>query len=280
MTERPILFSAPMIKAILDGRKTQTRRLINMSRLSAVVPKPISEDINGYHLGSTTAGRFRVGMNPQGAVFKLCNGDKTFGLKPGEFNFVCPYVDGRTWLTPKTPDRSAPWTITPDGSQRLWVREEWSHDAPDLTTCRAAHDDAIAGIGYGPYYRATETAPDTLKWRPGIFMPRWASRITLEVTEVRVQRLQAISCGDIRAEGIDCPMHDFPSGFCTSECGDLRSAFHDLWNSINGSRRRREAVPLGDPGYMVDRPWRTIIDTSARWETSPWIWAISFRRLP
>ncbi len=184
MKERPILMSAPMVRAILEGRKTQTRRVYKPREVDNV------ED-------------------PHGALFA----------------FPTPY--------------GSP-------GDRLWVRETWSHDAHDLDTCRAAHEDASPGIGYGPYYRSTEVAPDTLRWKPSIFMPRWASRITLEVTEVRVQRLQEISEDDAKAEGCE------PSG--SAGFATARGLYAALWDSINGAR--------------------------APWPSNPWVWAITFRRLP
>jgi hypothetical protein len=92
-----------------------------------------------------------------------------------------------------------------------------------------------------------------LPWVPNIFLPRWASRITLEVTEVRVQRLQEISEEGAKAEGV------LPAPFCKAGRPDGMEhveAFEDLWDSINGER----------PGCS--------------WDANPWVWAISFRRLP
>lgn len=304
MTERPILFTGEMVRAILEGRKTQTRRLIDMDRLSAVVPRPIVEEINGHHMGETKAGRFRVGLNPQGAVFKLGeDGKTTFGLKPGEFNFVCPYVAGRTWLTPKTPDRSAPWTITPEGDQRLWVRETFSLDALTVYPCPPVwyradigkHDDPATGEHSngckGPkdgrrYADCFACALDggRFRWRPAIFMQRKYSRISLGVLEVRVQRVQDITEEDARAEG--CSGKDREPvaeggtiyawhGRSSAPCP--RAHFYTLWDRINGARRRRVPLMVGDPDYRLDRPWKTVIDTSARWEANPWVWAITFK---
>jgi hypothetical protein len=142
---------------------------------------------------------------------------------------------------------------------RLWVRETWSHDAPDLETCRAAFEDASPGLGYGPYYRATEVAPDTLRWRPSIFMPRWASRLTLDVVGVRRERLQDISGGDAIAEGIDpkpyecgCETCRMTSILCPATESSLVMAYSDLWREINGAES---------------------------WAANPWVWVISLDRL-
>lgn len=76
------------------------------------------------------------------------------------------------------------------------------------------------------------------KWkgRPGIFMPKMYSRLYLLVKKVRVERIQQIPPWDIRAEGFDCPVHDYDGGFCTSECPDLLNRFINSWNKINGPR--------------------------------------------
>jgi hypothetical protein len=194
--ERPILFSAPMVRAILDGRKTQTRRL--------------------------ATGR---------------------GNSYGE------------------------------RGDRLWVRETWAHDGPSLDAVRTAHEDAMASLGYGPYYRATEVAPDTLRWRPSIHMPRWASRITLEVTDVRVQRLHEITEEDAIAEGArrfdDIPdPHPYGQGnrwsmfepTTTDVClRSARFAFANAWNVIHGGAKWN-CTGKPDP-----------------WSGNPTVWAISFR---
>lgn len=136
---------------------------------------------------------------------------------------------------------------------KLWVKEAWSHDALDLDECRAAHEDVSAGSHCGPYYRATEVAPDTLRWISPLYMPRWASRITLEVTEVRVQRLQEITEADARAEG----------------CRGVRGATGQM---IPGP-------PLTARDHYIDR-WDVINGKQAPWDSNPWVWAITFSRVP
>ena len=172
--ERPILFSAPMVRAILDGKKTQTRRVVRAAPENA---DSVERQQNPY----TGRQFFRFGIP----------GAMTAG-------FVCPYGQP---------------------GDRLWVRETWAHDALTLEQCRAAHEDMMGGgVSYGPYYRATEVAPDTLHWRSPRFMPRWASRLALEVTNVRVERLQDISDDDAREEGVE-----------------NRGAFAELCESIDGA---------------------------------------------
>lgn len=182
MNERPILFSAPMVKAILAGTKTQTRRAIK------------DDDV-------TKAG-IRGIMGGTGPAFGPCK----YG-SPGDF---------------------------------LWVRETWCESF-------ASDDDSINGF----CYRATNNGPDPAKWRPSIFMKRAASRITLEITEVRVERLQDISEKDAKAEGVSKPDTDAPF-----EKPSLRGGYWLLWDSINGRTGPKS------------------------WDANPWVFVISFKRVP
>lgn len=206
MAERPIIFSAPMVRALLDGRKTQTRRILKAQ-------PPAGYSFLGIYGPRLTA------------VFT----SEPTGIK--DIPVALPYSVG----------------------DRLWVKEDFR-----VTEGGVILDGAGGQMDYVEpeiIYRA-DSRKETGRWKPSIYMPRWASRITLEVTEVRVQRLQEISESDARAEGIS----PLPSGrfFCGHDeegeitCNSPITAFAWLWNSLheNGS-----------------------------WDTNPWICAISFRRL-
>ena len=197
MKERPILFSAPMVRALIAGQKTQTRRVaIKTSQPDRVV------------LSDFDAGEHKIeieNLNCGNRYWKLC----PYGV-PGD---------------------------------RLWVREAWAHDAESVEQCRAAHQDAMGGNTFGPYYRATESAPDTLHWKPSIHMPRWASRILLEIIGVRVEKLQDISEADAQAEGVSNSLH-MPGGRFANE------NYAHLWWTINGD---------------------------GSWEANPWVWVIEFK---
>lgn len=200
MTEKPILFSGPMVKAILDGRKTMTRRVLK--------PQPIWSDGGSINDGG------------------------------GQMDYIEPH-----WA------REPKLAYAP--GDLLWVRETWAE------ACELDENDKPA-TDMRTYYRADGEPfsryldPDTdewregIKWRPSIFMPRWASRISLRVTAVKVERLQDISEDDAKAEGSPLGM------IYERETPTHHAGFRDLWNSING------------PGA---------------WEANPWCAAYSFERV-
>lgn len=230
LTSKPILFSSSMIRAILDGRKTQTRRIIRpVGRMGHWPMYPTYT--NGKPDGSTS--------NPH------------FTDLTDENNGTPLYV-GCSRICPR---------------DQLWTRETWAH-YQTVNHIRKSHGGAFSEVSDGlAGYRAD--GHDTIndfrdhvrlmsdcdleaieingdRWRPSIHMPRWASRITLLVTDVRVQRLQDISEADAIAEGIDRALEpaDYYGRqrvrFC-SLTGDnfvwrhsAIAAYRDLWQSING----------------------------------------------
>ena len=228
MKERPILFSAPMIRALLAGKKTQTRRIAKWRM------RPGQEGLNlgfsGLEAGLYSAGNAASGYVLRSRDGNACWNDRTFPLH-------CPYgVPG----------------------DRLWVKETWTHDSDSDDEARAHHEDAMASCAV--FYRADMTDQEAgifTRWRPSIFMPRWASRITLENTEVRLQRLHDITEEDAEAEGVEffdgmyeaADLHRSARlAGCSHE--DARAWFAWAWDHINGDR--------------------------APWVTDPWVWAVSF----
>ena len=208
MRERPILFSAPMVRAILDGSKTMTRRVVKPQ------PKRTGDGVlmwdashRGMRFGS-------VGMDV-----------------PPNLVAHCPY--------------GAP-------GDRLWVRETFGIDDEDGSVLYFADPGTAQDAEHA---RACEDRYP--RRRPSIHMPRWASRILLEIVSVRVERLQDISHEDALAEGIP------PGGLTQRRFGvpgmslahyfdSARDAFSVLWESING------------PGS---------------WAANPWVWVVEFRRV-
>ena len=166
MKERPILFSAPMVRAILSGAKTQTRRIIK--------PQPI--DSADDPIGAYTVDGGRSWRCPHG--------------RPGD---------------------------------RLWVREAFIHEPADYC------------------------------WKPSIHMPRWASRITLEITDVRVERLQDISEADAVAEGCEPIRPELvQDGMIVRQGRSAVEEFRLVWEQIHGG---------------------------GSWEKNPWVWVIKFKKL-
>lgn len=216
MTSRPILFSAAMVRALLAGTKTQTRRIAELNTEGDPSPK--------YRL------------DPDGFV-RTYIGDVT----------EQPETDPEAWMMVQDGwERGyrCPYGVPGD---RLWVRETWAPMPAGVLS------DGLTGryiYRADPDVFSHTSESDFEKWRPSIHMPRAASRITLEITGVRVERLQGISGRDVLAEGID-------NGKSNPAMGERwenmqRMAFRDLWESING------------PGS---------------WDAKPWVWVVQFKRV-
>ena len=228
--ERPILFSAPMVRAILEGRKTVTRRAIKV--------QPRIDASGNFCVGNSNYGQDGYG-------------------KPVTKHFVtgcCPY--GKP-------------------GDQLWVRETFALLGNEDGCCIDWQDNLVKGDerGAARIYRAScppgdyglnqipakaEWKPDTEAmeydgaWRPSIHMPRWASRILLEITDVRVERLQDITYEQAAAEGVHRgPLREW----CASDEGGACHkypvpAFRDLWQSVGGN-----------------------------WDANPWVWVVEFKRV-
>ena len=223
MKERPILFSAPMVRAILVGRKTQTRRVVALSN-STVLGR---HDRQMWDRLVWDDGANPVSIDP---------GPDPFGSGDYEYLHV-PFMEDGEGLRARVRPRVK-------AGDRLWVRETWA------ATC-ALDEDKPTDLSpdHDYWYRADDPSDDRIgRWRPSIHMPRWASRIDLLVTGVRVQKLQDISEEDAKAEGLRGP-----KPYTTGARIDLASAqlrFADLWESING---------IGS------------------WYSNPWVWVVDFR---
>ncbi|EMG3684463.1 hypothetical protein V4251_001842 [Serratia marcescens] len=218
MKERPVIFNGEMVRAILDGRKTQTRLVMKVQpESSGFGLRFITESLNNRDTGKYFWSQSdAVGIN-----------------KPRSKPFPCPF--GQV-------------------GDQMWVRETWAEagaSAPELQLYRANYPEHV-----GSEYENVPPASE-IRWTPSIHMPRWASRIMLEITAVRVERLNDISEEDAKAEGVKPAgdmLPDYPDTFLTPK-GDFATAkvaFQRLWQSIYGEES---------------------------WSANPWVWVIEFKQV-
>ncbi|HAV0413641.1 TPA: hypothetical protein JFW75_003465 [Salmonella enterica] len=197
MKERGMIFNGEMVRAILDGRKTQTRRPIKW--------------------------------------------------KQTRFTEMAERDDGSLWPWAEDCERGGDiWFACPFGEvgDRIWVRETWAEagaSAPDLKLYRANYPDHV------PAHYENVPPAEEIRWTPSIHMPRWASRITLEITAVHVERLNAISEEDAQAEGVQPACYEI-----TPPEAAYRVSFGEVWRSIYGEES---------------------------WAANPWVWVIKFKRV-
>lgn len=249
MTDHPILFSASMVCALLAGRKTQTRR--PLSRLRCEFGSAPHDFWQHADFGKAWA-------DPG---FPDPSGRHRFGYLhvPAHAVEDCERCEAMGWGS--TAHRL--WPRVQAGDQ-LWVREAWQFAPQRFCSCLQGAepcpcDDWQKGTGCasnrgGVVYRADAKA--VFRWRSPIHMPRWASRITLAVTAVRIERLQDISEADARAEGMpitwDGRGYDPPPPEVDTWQGYARASFSLLWSKLHG--------PTGP----------------AAWEKNPWVMVYSF----
>ncbi|EPZ5816232.1 hypothetical protein ACXQFH_002000 [Klebsiella pneumoniae] len=218
MKERGMIFNSEMVRAILDGRKTQTRRPIKW--------------------------------------------------KQTRFTEIGEREDGSRWPWSEDAEHACDfWHPCPFGAvaDRIWVRETWSSDFanyyPNDRVWYAADNNRRLDIevvdGVRGIYSPESDVHVPFRWRPSIHMPRWASRILLEITDVRVERLNTISEEDATSEGVPPAgslLPDYPGTFLTPK-GDFATAkvaFQRLWESIYGEES---------------------------WNANGWVWVIEFKRV-
>lgn len=231
MKERPILFNENMVKEIMEGRKTQTRRIMRRQ----------PDDVERFHRGELTADTdayyavLRCYNNPKG--FKKCNSgwmaNATYKTPFSEFNV----------------------------GDHLWVRETFcmgiieEYDASHPADRYLYVDDSDYGDGkkysiHKQMVLSEGIRHEDVKWKPSIHMPRSASRILLEITKIRVERLNDISEEDAKAEGFDYSTH--PSAIEMGYAIGAKTNFRHTWQQIYGE---------------------------ASWTANPWVWVVEFRVL-
>ncbi len=235
MKERPILFSGAMVRALLAGTKTQTRRVVK--------PQPTGF-VGGP--GVTLCDSSPAPLVPMNDFAGTCGQE-----------IICPYGQPgdrlwvrETWRIGSWDDGCGFWIDYRDGPRKERL------ECPDVDLAYRLIEQTGEDLRKrniqptnGTMYEWTP-GQSPLRWRPSIHMPRWASRITLEITSVRVERLQSISASDAIAEGVNVhpDHHDKPRA---SIYGPVQ-AYRDLWEQING------------PGS---------------WDVDPWVWRLEFKRV-
>jgi hypothetical protein len=237
MKERPILFSGPMVRALLDGSKTQTRRVVKLphdNRLGIWEPTTVG----GPNGGRTASGET---VPFQGAIWHTRTGD----------SLTCPHGQPGDRL----------WVRETHEVNRIGYEEGPNAPARHYAGVKYRADDGRAEFTISQSLYRDLDSKESCGWRPSIHMPRWASRITLEVTGVRVERLQDISEQDAESEGVESLRNE---GECwknyvesTASCDALiclgaRESFRTLWDSL--------AAPGAD------------------WQANPWVWVVDFKR--
>lgn len=282
--ERPVLFSGPMVRAILAGAKTQTRREIATLRARArstfrsdAAPGTTTERL------AAIGGRIYPAHIASGGAVSVETDGQWLGAKPGEFDLVCPYADGRTYLD-RNPDQ---WRIDVTAS-RLWVREEhyrFGHWEPvhGARTKGGRVKWMFVGDSAEVRFDAPDRArlgrhhkdPSTPAWHKRLarFMPRRFSRITLEVTSVHVERLHDITKEDAIAEGahaVDGPLGAYGDG---PRWSMDRPHPVEVLGRDEGWKRC-----LGTPQMAFANLWNRINGLDA-WYSNPWVWVVSFRKL-
>ena len=212
MTERGMIFNGEMVRAILDGRKTQTRR-------------PVKFPILDRNLGCELAGNELAGELSAGNYL-----NSAFG-KPGD----------RIWVRETFQGPLFDYDLMDS-----YCKDPTPFEKPEFCVYKAD------GVPAPEFYDADDELHCC--WRPSIHMPRWASRILLEITDVRVERLNAISQEDAQAEGMERagwrPTYSDPDS--GGEVMTPYDNFAELWSSIYGEES---------------------------WNANPWVWVISFKRV-
>ncbi len=220
MLERPILFNAEMVRAILNGSKTQTRRVIK------------NQPEFNFSMGMTEHEKSKKNKYRGSSYYFYWMGENPYWPDYSS-NFFCPYGEV---------------------ADQLWVRETWRYGA--LNDADSPSNIALPRKSL-VHYEADGKPSNSSgagKVRVSIHMPRWASRIQLEITSVRVERLNDISEKDAIAEGVVAEPCDHARRSCAEIgcCGDTaKGAYQWLWESINGADS---------------------------WEANPWVWVIEFKR--
>jgi hypothetical protein len=239
MKTRPILFTGPMVRALLDGTKTQTRRIVK--------PQP-----EYGRADCDNANAFRV------------------RLKSGGWHHCDPITFAEIYSPYGQP------------GDRLWVRETWglcaNHDFTDWVRGSVASVTSCP-IGRQVEYRADwENDHEPNVWHPSIHMPLWASRLTLEITSIRVERLNDISEEDAEAEGVTSRKISRPWGLENGWSADWSRVGQPNKYAANGKTIAEEDIGLATARHAFCNLWESI-NGPGSWDANPWVWVVEFKRV-
>jgi hypothetical protein len=234
--ESPILFNTDMVRAILDGRKTQTRRIVKWFGADGL-------NLNASSLSVSNVAPDKWALMSMGAS---CWEERAHAN--------CPY--------------GVPGDL-------LWVREAWAPGYQDGGRGTIFRADGSFYLGArkherGPYFHAKEVG-SWIRWRPSIHMPRWASRIMLEITDVRVQRLHEVTDEDAKAEGVE-PLQLSSEDIANIQISDENAQIKEL------------ARLLGPGQFSYKAEFRMLWDSiyakrGHGWDVNDWVWAYTFKRI-
>lgn len=245
MKERPILFSTSMVQAIIDGRKTQTRRIIKGFPLEAI----------HFSVGSDQDSEIMHSELPitDDLFYEWVNGELRFSSsdypEEGYVSVSCPF--GQV-------------------GDRLWVRETWQIIGDPATLPCQSHNLIYKADYPNCVDKRYDTIPDIseVKFKPSIHMPRWASRIQLEITNIRIERLSDISEQDAIAEGVEPVIvpDNVPVG------NGWAKENRNMWKGYkNNARAYRDTAK-----DSFNSLWESI-NGDGSWAVNPWVWIVEFK---
>ena len=254
MKERGMIFNGEMVRALLDGRKTQTRRIMKVQPSEGFTPMNMALETD------YKARWYTPGIVDKDGYLQPAS-KEVFGVSNENEGYSCPFgaVGDRIYVRET-------WAIlgNEDGCCIDWEEKLCKADERSAARIyRASCEQKPGNYGLWSIPDDADWKPHTKDhqyegaWRPSIHMPRWASRITLEITDVRAERLNSISEEDATAEGVPPAgslLPDYPGTFLTPN-GDFATAkvaFQRLWESIYGAEN---------------------------WQANPWVWVIEFKRV-
>jgi hypothetical protein len=255
MKSRPILFSGAMVRALLAGTKTQTRRIVK--------PSAWVQDGDCDYTGACVRVADYIDHRR------------------------CPYgqAGDRLWVRETFAYARVSSDYETGGELNVW---RWEKDIYGLFDPAHLTTDPRHGLAARLYYAADgeDELPaefnmphgNEVGWTPSIYMPRWASRITLEITEIRVQRLQEISEEDAKAEGATWTNNgrrEWASHIATDQEADSVGGMQDGW-SHEGETDPDRCLPSARGSFI--HLWESI-NGARSWDANPWVWCISFRRV-